>query len=234
MFMPCNEKTDIVKGKKLKAPHEDVWRIFKIMSEFVEGFEVLSNLQPSIVIFGSARTPKESKYYKLAEATARTLAEKGFGIATGGGPGIMEAANKGASECGGSSAGINIHLPFETSSNEFIDKDKLLQLRYFFVRKVLLTKYAQGFVIMPGGFGTIDEFSEVLTLIQTGKTKLSPVVLMGTEYWGGLIDWIKNTALAQNYINTEDLNLFSLTDDPDEVADIICKFHSGKEFEPNF
>ncbi len=232
--MPCSEKKDSIKGKKLKAPHEDVWRVFKIMSEFVEGFEVLSNLQPTVVVFGSARTPKDSPYYKMAEDAAAALVDKGFGIATGGGPGIMEAANKGATEGGGSSAGINIQLPFETSSNKFIDKDKLLRLRYFFVRKVLLTKYAQGFVIMPGGFGTIDELFEVLTLIQTGKTKKSPVVLMGKHYWEGLIDWLKNSALADNYINKEDLNLFSITDDPAEVAEIICRFHSGKEFEPNF
>ncbi len=232
--MPCNDKTDSIKGKKLKAPHEDVWRVFKIMSEFVEGFEVLSNLQPTVVVFGSARTPKTSKYYKLAEETALALVEKGFGIATGGGPGIMEAANKGASEGGGSSAGINIQLPFETSSNKFIDKDKLLQLRYFFVRKVLLTKYAQGFVIMPGGFGTIDELFEVLTLIQTGKTKKSPVILMGKEYWEGLIGWLRNVALENNYIKEEDLDLFKITDNPKEVAEIICNFHSGKEFEPNF
>ncbi len=232
--MPCTDKKDSIKGKKLKAPHEDVWRVFKIMSEFVEGFEVLSNLQPTVVVFGSARTSKDSPYYKMAEETASALVEKGFGIATGGGPGIMEAANKGAAEGGGSSAGINIQLPFETSSNKYIDKDKLLQLRYFFVRKVLLTKYAQGFVIMPGGFGTIDELFEVLTLIQTGKTKSSPVVLMGKSYWKGLIDWMRNSALSENYIKEEDFNLFSITDNPLEVAEIICRFHSGKEFEPNF
>ena len=215
-------------------PHEEVWRVFRIMSEFVEGFETFVKLPPSIVIFGSARTDRNSKYYKMAEETARAIVEKGFGITTGGGPGIMEAANKGAAEAGGSSAGINVVLPFETESNKYVQRNKMITLRYFFVRKVLLTKYAQGFVIMPGGFGTIDELFEILTLIQTGKTKRAPVILMGGDYWQGLIDWLRNTALKENNIAESDFDLFTLTDDPQEAAQIICEFHKGKEFIPNF
>ncbi len=232
--MPCKENNEEIKEKKLKMPHEEVWRVFRIMSEFVEGFETFTKLPPSIVIFGSARAEKESQYYEMAEKTARALVEKGFGVTTGGGPGLMEAANKGAKEGGGSSAGINVLLPFETESNKYVDRDKLITLRYFFVRKVLLTKYAQGFVIMPGGFGTIDELFEILTLIQTGKTKKAPVVLMGKDYWSGLIDWLKTRVLQENFINESDFDLFSVTDDPEETARTICEFHKGKEFLPNF
>jgi uncharacterized protein (TIGR00730 family) len=232
--MPCKEDAPEISKKKLKMPHEEVWRVFRIMSEFVEGFETFTKLPPSVVIFGSARTNIESKYYKMAEETARALVEKGFGITTGGGPGIMEAANKGAAEAGGSSAGINVLLPFETESNKYIDRDKVITLRYFFVRKVLLTKYAQGFIIMPGGFGTIDELFEILTLIQTGKTKRAPVILMGSDYWNGLIEWLKNTVLKENNIAESDFDLFKVTDDPEETANIICEFHKGKEFLPNF
>ena len=231
--MPCGEKQDI-HDKKLKMPHEEVWRVFRIMSEFVEGFEIFTKLPPSIVIFGSARIKEGSRYYKMAEETARELVNKGFGVTTGGGPGIMEAANKGAKTAGGSSAGINVVLPFETESNKFIDRDKIITLRYFFVRKVLLTKYAQGFIIMPGGFGTIDELFEILTLIQTEKTKKAPVILMGKDYWSGLLEWIKDKVLSEGNINKEDLNLFTLTDEPSEAAKIICEFHKGKEFLPNF
>lgn len=232
--MPCKDNIEEINKKKLKMPHEEVWRVFRIMSEFVEGFETFTKLPPSIVIFGSARTNKNSKYYKMAEETAKALVKKGFGITTGGGPGIMEAANKGAAEAGGSSAGINVLLPFETESNKYVDRDKIITLRYFFVRKVLLTKYAQGFIIMPGGFGTIDELFEILTLIQTGKTKKAPVILMGSDYWKGLITWLKDTVLKENNILEKDFDLFTLTDDPEETARIICEFHKGKEFLPNF
>lgn len=213
---------------------EDLWRIFKVMSEFVEGFETMSKLKPSIVIFGSARSKPGDKYYKLTEDVAKELVKKGFGITTGGGPGIMEAANKGAKEAGGSSAGLNIELPFEQRPNEFIDDDKLLNFKYFFVRKVMMVKYAQGYILMPGGFGTIDECFEVLTLIQTGKTEKFPVVLMGKEHWSELLDWIEKKLKKNNYISQDDMDLFSITDDPEEAARIICDFHSGKKFTKNF
>ncbi len=213
---------------------EDLWRIFRVMSEFVEGFETMSKIKPSILIFGSARTKPDDKYYKLAVDIAAKLVEKGFGITTGGGPGIMEAGNKGAHQAGGSSTGLNIVLPFEQGANEFIDKDKILNFKYFFIRKVMMAKYAQGYVLLPGGFGTIDECFEILTLIQTHKTDRFPVVFMGKEHWKGLLEWIENTLLAGNFISEKDLDLYQITDDPLEAADIICKFHSGKKFTTNF
>lgn len=213
---------------------EDLWRVFRIMAEFVEGFETMANIQPSIIIFGSARTKPDEFYYKLTEAVSNKLVEKGFGIITGGGPGIMEAANKGAKEAGGSSTGVGIELPFEQTCNPYIDRDKFLSFRYFFVRKVMFFKYSQGYIMMPGGFGTLDEFFEVLTLIQTGKTQKVPVVLMGKEYWGSLLDWIKETVLCKNFISQKDLSLFNLTDDPEEAALIFAEFHKGKNFTPNF
>ncbi|MBU2494514.1 MAG: TIGR00730 family Rossman fold protein [Bacteroidetes bacterium] len=214
--------------------HEDLWRIFKVMSEFVEGFETMSKIQPSVVIFGSARSKPEDKYYKLTEQVAFQLVKRGFGITTGGGPGIMEAANKGAKESGGSSAGLNIELPFEQRPNPYIDGDKMLNFRYFFVRKVMMVKYAQGYILMPGGFGTIDECFEVLTLIQTGKTEKFPVVLMGKEHWSGLLQWIEEKLLNNGYIGIDDMKLFTITDDPEEAAKIIFDFHEGKKFTPNF
>lgn len=214
--------------------HKDLWRIFKVMSEFVEGFETMSKIQPSVVIFGSARSKPEDKYYKLTEQVAFQLVKRGFGITTGGGPGIMEAANKGAKESGGSSAGLNIELPFEQRPNPYIDGDKMLNFRYFFVRKVMMVKYAQGYILMPGGFGTIDECFEVLTLIQTGKTEKFPVVLMGKEHWCGLLQWIEEKLLNNGYIGIDDMKLFTITDDPEEAAKIIFDFHEGKKFTPNF
>ena len=187
-----------------------------------------------IVIFGSARTKPEEDYYKLTEQVSKSIVKKGFGIITGGGPGIMEAANKGAKEAGGSSTGINIDLPHEQGANPFIDNDKLLNFRYFFVRKVMFFKYAQGYVLMPGGFGTIDEAFEVLTLIQTKKTGNFPIVLMGKDYWKGLLDWINDKLVSLNYINPDDMNLFTLTDDPDEAAKVFYDFHKGKKMKPNF
>ncbi|MBI1931935.1 MAG: TIGR00730 family Rossman fold protein [Ignavibacteriales bacterium] len=219
---------------QLQNSQEDLWRVFRIMSEFVEGFETMSKIKPSVIIFGSARTKPEDKFYKLAEDVAQEIVKKGFGIITGGGPGIMEAGNKGAKQAGGSSTGINIELPHEQYANPFIDQDKLLNFRYFFIRKTMFFKYAQGYVLMPGGFGTVDEGFEVLTLIQTGKTTKFPVVLMGKEFWGGLIEWIKEFQLKQGYINKEDLDLFSLTDDPKEAAQIIYNFHKGKKLTTNF
>ncbi len=220
--------------EKLLTTQEDIWRIFRIMAEFVDGFELMGKIKPSIVVFGSARSKPEDKYYKLAESVGREIVKRGFGVITGGGPGIMEAANKGAMEAGGSSTGVNIQLPHEQGHNPFIDADKLLDFRYFFVRKVMFFKYAQGYILMPGGFGTIDESFEVLTLIQTRKTQKFPVVLMGTEFWGSLLDWIKNTQLKAGFIKEEDLDLFKLTDDPVEAANIIYDFHKGKKFTPNF
>lgn len=220
--------------EKLINSHEDLWRIFRIMAEFVEGFETMAKVKPSIVVFGSARTKENDKYYKLAEKVSALLVEKGFGITTGGGPGIMEAANKGAYSADGSSSGINIELPHEQSANKFIDSDKLLNFRYFFTRKVMFTKYAQGYVLLPGGFGTLDELFEVLTLIQTKKTTLFPVVLLGSEYWNKVKEWIDDNLLRNGYISPADMKLFSITDTPEEAVKIICEFHKGKKFTTNF
>lgn len=218
----------------LQTSQEDLWRVFRIMAEFVEGFEKMSIIQPSVAIFGSARANHNDKYYKLTIDVAKELVNSGYGIITGGGPGIMEAANKGAKEAGGSSAGVNIELPHEQDPNSYIDRDKMLSFRYFFVRKVMFFKYAQGYILMPGGYGTSDEFFEVLTLIQTSKTSKFPVVLMGKEYWNGLVNWIKDVQLKNRFINPEDLELFSITDDPKEAAKIICDFHKGKKHTTNF
>ena len=220
--------------KALIANQEDLWRVFRIMAEFVEGFEKMGKIKPSVAVFGSARTKPSHKCYKKTVRVSKELAKKGFGIITGGGPGIMEAANKGAKEVNNSSTGVNIELPHEQNSNPFIDKDKLLNFRYFFVRKVMFFKYAQGYIIMPGGFGTIDEFFEVLTLIQTNKTKKVPIVVMGTEYWKPLMGWIKDYMIKFKYIEDFDMELFKMTDDPKEAADIIYQFHKGKTIVPNF
>lgn len=218
----------------LSASQEDLWRIFRIMAEFVEGFEKMSAIKPSVVIFGSARTTPEEYYYKLAVDTAKELVKKGFGIITGGGPGIMEAGNKGAKEAGGSSMGVNIDLPHEQGANPFIDSDKLLSFRYFFVRKVMFFKYSQGYILMPGGFGTLDEGFEVMTLVQTGKTRRMPIVLMGEEYWSGLIEWIKGNLLKRKLISPDDMDLFKVTDDPVEAASIVYNFHKGKRMTTMF
>jgi len=227
---------NISKGfeKDLASNQEDLWRVFRIMAEFVEGFEKMSSIKPSIAVFGSARTKPNDKCYKMTVKVSKELTKKGFGIITGGGPGIMEAANRGAKEVNGSSTGINIELPNEQGSNPFIDKDKLLSFRYFFVRKVMFFKYAQGYVIMPGGFGTIDELFEVLTLVQTGKTQKVPIVVMGVEYWKPLMKWIEDYMAKFKYIEDFDMDLFKLTDDPKEAAEIIYQFHKGKKIIPNF
>ena len=213
----------------------DSWSIFKIMGEFVEGYEKLSVIGPSISIFGSARTKPNNKYYKLAEEISAAIVEKGYGIITGGGKGIMEAANKGANSKKGKSVGLCINLPFEDTNNQYIDPDKILNFDYFFVRKVMFVKYAKGFVVMPGGFGTLDEFFEAVTLIQTYKAEKFPIILVGSDFWGGLIEWVKQTLLLENKtISENDLNLFQIADTKEEVLKILEKFHNNYNFSPNF
>jgi uncharacterized protein (TIGR00730 family) len=211
------------------------WMLFKIMGEFVEGFEKMGVHNPCISIFGSARTPNTNSNYKLACEIAHRIVELGFGIITGGGPGIMEAANKGAQEAGGASVGLTIDLPFEENNNKYIDKDRMIKFDYFFVRKVMFVKYAQAFVVLPGGFGTLDELMEAITLIQTSKIKKIPIILVGTSFWSGLIDWLKQTLLEQNNTISEgDLNLFSCVDTADEVIDILKQYYSETDTGPNF
>lgn len=212
----------------------DTWQIFKIMSEFVDGFDKLGKIGPCVSIFGSARTKPDNKYYQLAEEIAYKLTLAGYGVITGGGPGIMEAGNKGAKTAKGKSVGLNIELPFEQFSNPYIDMDKLITFDYFFVRKVMFMKYSQGFVILPGGFGTLDELFEALTLIQTHKIGKFPIVMVGKEYWGGLLEWIKNTLIEEKNINPEDLNLFALVDSADEAVKKIEDFYSKYLLKPNF
>ncbi len=213
----------------------DSWDIFKIMSEFVEGFEKLARIGPCVSLFGSARTEPDSPYYKLAEDIAFKLTQHGYGVITGGGPGIMEAANLGAKRGKGMSVGVNINLPFEQEPNLFIDADKLITFGHFFVRKVMFMKYAQGFIVLPGGFGTFDELFEALTLIQTDKIGRFPIVLVGKDYWKGLIEWIKNVMLVQEKnIDPDDLNLFTIADTADEAVDYINHFYSKYLLSPNF
>lgn len=212
----------------------DSWAIFKIMAEFVDGYEKLSKIGPCVSIFGSARTKPEHKYYKLAEEVALKLTQSGYGVITGGGPGIMEAGNKGAAAGNGISVGLNIELPFEQHFNPWIDKDKNLEFDYFFVRKVMFVKYSQGFVIMPGGFGTLDELFEAITLVQTQKIGRFPVVLVGSKFWSGLLDWIKNTLLEEGNISPEDLNLFRVVDTADEAVEHFNKFYAKYQLKPNF
>jgi len=212
----------------------DTWQIFKIMAEFVEGFDKLSKIGPCVSIFGSARTKPEHAFFKLAEEIAFKLTKEGYGIITGGGPGIMEAANKGAKTAGGKSVGLNIELPFEQSHNPYIDNDKLISFDYFFVRKLMFIKYAQGFVVMPGGFGTMDEFFEALTLIQTKKIGKFPIVLVGKKYWGGLMTWIENVLIEEKMIDEKDMNYFFLADSADEAVGHINSFYSKYLLKPNF
>lgn len=212
----------------------DSWSIFKIMSEFVEGFENLSKIGPCVTIFGSARTKPDNRYYKMAEEIAYLLTKKGFGVITGGGPGIMEAGNKGAHFSGGKSVGINIDLPFEQFHNPFIDSDKLLKFNYFFVRKLMFMKYSQGYIVMPGGFGTLDEFFEAVTLIQTHKMVRFPIALVGKSYWSGLVDWINNTLIEENMVSPGDLSIFKLVDSPEEAVAHIEDFYQKYELKPNF
>ena len=213
----------------------DSWSVFKIMGELVEGYEKLSQLGPCVSIFGSARTKPEDKYYKKTIEISESIVKLGLGIITGGGPGIMEAANKGAQKAGGVSVGLNIDLPFEQTHNEFIDSDKIIDFDYFFVRKVMFVRYAQAFVVMPGGFGTLDELFEAITLIQTNKIERFPVILYGSEFWSGCVDWIKNTVSKKfNNISTNEILLFEVVDSKDEIIDILKSFYNNKKFAPNF
>tara|TARA_B100000683_G_scaffold52602_1_gene50296 strand:- start:31 stop:741 length:711 start_codon:yes stop_codon:yes gene_type:complete len=214
---------------------KDSWQIFKIMSEFVEGFDTMAKIGPCVSIFGSARTTEDSTYYQLAEKIAFQLTQHGYGVITGGGPGIMEAANKGAKRGEGKSVGLNIELPFEQSSNSYIDNDKLINFDYFFVRKVMFVKYAQGFIVLPGGVGTLDELFEAITLIQTEKIGKFPIVLVGKSFWAGLIEWIKQIMLKkEKNISPEDLDLFSVVDTSEEALEIINNFYNKYGLKPNF
>ncbi|MGZ3866349.1 MAG: LOG family protein [Bacteroidia bacterium] len=212
----------------------DSWQIFRIMSEFVDGFERMARIGPCVSIFGSARTKPENPYYKLAEEIAYKLTLEGYGVITGGGPGIMEAANKGAKKGNGKSVGLNIELPFEQKPNEFIDLDKSINFHYFFVRKTMFLKYSQGFIALPGGFGTMDELFESLTLVQTHKIGEFPVVLVGKKYWVGLIDWVKETMVSEGMINAGDLDYFHVVDTADEAVKVITDFYSKYLLKPNF
>ena len=211
------------------------WMLFKIMGEFVEGFEKMGLHNPCISIFGSARTPSNHADYHLASEIAQRIVKLGFGVITGGGPGIMEAANKGAQEAGGASVGLTIDLPFEEKHNNYIDNDRLINFDYFFVRKVMFVKYAQAFVVLPGGFGTLDELMEAITLIQTSKIKKIPIILVGTSFWSGLIDWLKKTLLEKNKtIGESDFDIFSCVDTVDEVIDLLKRHYSDTDTGPNF
>jgi uncharacterized protein (TIGR00730 family) len=203
---------------------EDPWRVFRIMSEFVEGFEVLSTIGKAVSIFGSSRTKPGTKYYKLAEEVAYLVAKEGYAVITGSGPGLMEAANKGAKRAKGKSVGLNIHIPSEQKANKYVDT--LLDFRYFFVRKVMFVKYAKAFVILPGGFGTLDEFYEAINLIQTERISKFPVVLFGKKYWSGLLEWLKKIVLAEGNISKEDMDIFVLVDEPKDVITAIKKFYA--------
>jgi len=213
----------------------DSWSIFKVIAEFVEGFEKLSRIGPCVSIFGSARTKPDNPYFSLAEDIAFQLTQHGYGVITGGGPGIMEAGNMGAKKGGGKSVGLNIDLPFEQSANLFIDADKLINFDHFFVRKVMFVKYAQGFIVLPGGFGTLDELFEAITLIQTDKIGKFPIVLVGTEYWTGLLDWVKSTMLKKEQnISEKDLELIHLVDTAEEAVAVVDEFYTNYLLSPNF
>ena len=220
--------------RSLINAQDDVWRIFRVMAEFVDGFTLLSKQGNLVSIFGSARTKPRTKQYEMGVEVAKELVKRGFNILTGGGPGIMEAANKGAQAEGGASVGVNIELPFEQEPNRYVDKNRLVTFRHFFVRKVMFVKYAHGFVALPGGFGTLDEFLEAITLIQTKKTKAFPVILMDSRYWNGLINWMKDVVLPAGNISAEDLNLFQVVDDPAKAAQIIDDFYRVHKMVTNF
>ncbi|MXP05123.1 MULTISPECIES: TIGR00730 family Rossman fold protein [unclassified Apibacter] len=212
----------------------DSWMLFKLMAEFTNGFETMTKIGPCVSIFGSARTNPENKYYQLTEEISYKLTKIGFGIITGGGPGIMEAGNKGAQAAGGKSIGLNIELPFETGSNPYVDHKLSMNFNYFFVRKVMFLKYSQGFIVMPGGLGTMDELFEALTLIQTKKTSKFPIVLVGTEYWTGLLEWMRKSMLEDNYIKEIDFSLFRLVDTADEAVGHIHAFYNKYSIKQNF
>lgn len=237
--MTSNEERKIKEKFNHKTWNEiktnDSWAIFKIMAEFVEGYEKLSKIGPCVSIFGSARLRPGHEYYELAESIAFKLSQHGYGVVTGGGPGIMEAGNKGAHRGKGVSVGLNIELPFEQFDNPYIDRDKNLDFDYFFVRKVMFVKYSQGFVVMPGGFGTLDELFEALTLIQTQKIGAFPIILVGTEFWSGLLDWIEDTLIKKfGSISPKDLDLISLVDTEEEVLKVIDTFYKKYSLSPNF
>ena len=236
MEKPADLIKDAFEQKTWNEIHTtDSWRVFKIISELVEGFEKLARIGPCVSVFGSARTHFNDKHYKLAEEIAYKLTQQGYGVITGGGTGIMEAANKGARRGNGKSVGINIDLPFEQSANPFIDADKLITFDHFFIRKVMFMKYAQGFIVLPGGFGTFDELFEAITLIQTKKIGRFPIILVGKKYWSGLLEWIKEQMLEEEKtISAEDLNLFVIVDTADEAVDSIVKFYSRYLLSPNF
>ena len=213
----------------------DSWSVFKIMGELVEGYEKLSQLGPCVSIFGSARTKPDNKFYKETVEISESIVKLGLGVITGGGPGIMEAANKGAQKAGGVSVGLNIDLPHEQMPNPFIDSDKVIDFDYFFVRKVMFVRYAQAFVVMPGGFGTLDEFFEAITLIQTNKIERFPVILYGSEFWSGCIEWIKNIVCKKfNSVSEDEMFLFEVVDSKNEIIEILKKFYDKKKFAPNF
>jgi len=213
----------------------DSWVLFKVMAEMVDGFEKLAKIGPCVSIFGSARTKPENKYYKLAEEIAGKLVRHGYGVITGGGPGIMEAGNKGAADAGGKSVGLNIELPFEQNGNPYIDSDKYLTFDYFFVRKVMFVKYSQGFITLPGGMGTLDELFEAITLIQTKKIGKFPIVLVGKDFWSGMLDWIKETVLEKEQnVSPQDLHLFTLVDTAEEAVAAIDQFYAQYSLRPNF
>lgn len=212
----------------------DSWVIFKVMAEFVDGFEKMAKIGPCVSIFGSARTKPENPIYQMAEEIASKLVRHGYGVITGGGPGIMEAGNKGAKAEKGKSVGLNIELPFEQGNNIYIDPDKLISFDYFFVRKVMFVKYSQGFIVMPGGFGTLDEFFEAVTLIQTSKIGRFPIVLVGKDYWGGLMDWVRGTMLEYGNISAKDLDLINIVETPTEAVKVIDDFYSKYLLTPNF
>jgi uncharacterized protein (TIGR00730 family) len=213
----------------------DTWRIFRIMAEFVDGFETLSRVGPCITLFGSARSHRGSADYELGREVAREATGRGYGVITGGGPGVMEAANRGAQEAGGVSVGLNIDLPFEQVANAFVDRDKLVNFSFFFVRKVMLLKYAQAVIVLPGGFGTLDELFESLTLIQTNKATPFPILMLGTDYWEGLLDWLRDKVLRDGKLSPEDMSLFTVTDDPAHALDIIEQFYEHRDLlKPKF
>ena len=234
-----NEERKIIEKFQQKTWNEiktnDTWAIFKIMAEFVDGYEKLSKIGPCVSIFGSARLTPKHKYYKLAENIAYELTQNGYGVITGGGPGIMEAGNKGAHRGKGISVGLNIELPFEQFDNAYIDRDKNLLFDYFFVRKVMFVKYAQGFVVMPGGFGTLDELFEAMTLIQTKKIGKFPIILVGKDFWNGLFDWVKEVLIKKfGNVSPEDMDLIRIVDTEIEVVDILNNFYKKYSLSPNF
>ncbi len=237
-FEHLNDDEKIRRALEPKNWHEvkthDSWQIFKIMSEFVEGFETLSAIGPCVTIFGSARTLTDDPYYKLAVDIAYKLCKAGYGVITGGGPGIMEAGNLGAKKAGGKSVGLNIELPFEQEGNEYIDKDKMLNFKYFFVRKVMFMKYSQGFIVLPGGFGTCDEMFEALTLIQTKKIAHFPIVLVGREYWTDLDKWFRESMLKFGNISEKDLELYEFAETPEEAVAVIENYYKKYNLTPNF